>query len=203
MTNNTSYTDLTQRKSQPCDFSKFLPSCQGGKGTEFGGQDGKGGSSVVTEKWPVSQPYDARQTVAALDCAQGKPLHSPWTGPAPGLPHSWPKPQQHFLRKRLASPSLVLPSSSAHWPATPTPHTAAKAENSLRGYKSAPLQLGGQGHTYVRNPSSGRLASILLTPVRRARRRTCLRGSQCLVPTWSSKIVLRAPIPPHCLPPTA
>lgn len=121
--------DLTQRESQPCDFSEFLPSCPGGAGTALGGLDGKGGSSAVTEKRPVSQPHDSRHTVAALDCARGKPLLSPEDPPRAPTPtpnHSGASPESARPLPPQCCPAL-LP-SSAHWPATPTPRTTAKAQ---------------------------------------------------------------------------
>lgn len=103
--------DLTQRESQPCDFSEFLPSCPGGAGTALGGLDGKGGSSAVTEKRPVSQPHDSRHS----GCPGLRPGETP---PLPGEdppqgPYTHPKPQWRFPGKCPASPSSVLPRSLA------------------------------------------------------------------------------------------
>lgn len=83
--------------------SKFLPSCQGGKGPELGRLDGKGGSAV-TDKWPVSQPNHATQTGH--------------TGPCPG--------ETSRLSPEGSRPGPTLP-------ARPRASTAAKAEKGLSG----------------------------------------------------------------------
>lgn len=68
---------------------------------------------MVAEKCPVSQPDDARQQ-PHWTVPWGNLSTLPWRRPNQEPPSPRPKPQQHFLRECLASPSLVLPSCPAH-----------------------------------------------------------------------------------------
>lgn len=95
-------------------------------------------------------------------------LSSPRRGPAPGPLYPPSKPQWRFPRKcpglsLLSAAQLSCP-ASVHWPATPTPHTTAKAED----YGASPSLAGRAGTLSCEEPKFREepllLASVLLTP---------------------------------------
>lgn len=141
------------------------------------------GKSTVTERRPISQPCGARQTAATLHGAQGRRPHSPQRS-TPGPHNSHPK----------AHPS-------GYWPTVPRaphpPHGAKGPPTHPPAARTGTLPCEKpkcRAYPHCWHPS--------FSPHRRGPQEDMPQGeSKFSVRTRSPKLVLRAPSPPHCLPP--